>query len=73
MFRKFFGAVGVGAVLALAPVAVDVETSDRGPVRLNGACGQATGCTVNPNALCSTHNGNERGYECLSGCGNNEA
>ncbi len=72
MNKKLLGVIGAGFFLALAPVAVDVDTSGRAVVRLDGACGQATGCTINTNALCSMHNGNERGYECRTGCENTE-
>lgn len=73
MIRRLLGAIVAGAVLMLAPTVVDVDGSGSSPIRLSGACGQATGCITNPDALCSTHNGNERGYECLSGCQNTEA
>lgn len=67
--KKMFGLFAASAVLALAPVTVDVTAADMADViRLTPACGQATGCIEEPRGLCSTHNGNERGYICHSGC-----
>ena len=67
--KKAFGFLAAGALLVMAPVTVDVTAADMADViRLTPACGQATGCMEEPKGLCSTHNGNERGYICHSGC-----
>ena len=69
--KKMFGCFAAAALLTLAPVTVNVTPEKMADViRLAPACAQATGCIEEPRGLCSTHNGNERGYICHSGCEN---
>jgi hypothetical protein len=73
--NKLLSAGAVAAALAFVPLTVSVQEGDSSAggnllpaVRLAEACSQATSCKRRADYLCSTHNGNEEGWECATGC-----